>query len=316
MGSDPGGNQSRFLEGGKPSARGVRAGPFHLANDHAMTLATASSTAARRGSIACVGMGITLGSHLTPLSRSHIETADVVFAALSDHVVQLWLEKLNPDVRSLQPYYRPGKSRMKTYREWVEVMMAEVRAGKRVCAVFYGHPGIFAWSPHKVVELARAEGYAATMEAGISAEDCLYADLGIDPGRVGCQHLEASQLLFFERSLDTFGHVILWQLGVVGDRSLGRFRTPDAYRELLTERLLEDYPADHEVVVYRAPTLPIHGPAIQRLALRDFPGAEFTGQETLVLPPAHAVRPNARMRARLDALDAVYGTGAEPVVTA
>ena len=270
----------------------------------------------RRGSIACVGMGITLGSHLTPIARSHIETADVVFAALSDHVVQMWLERLNPDVRSLQPYYRPGKSRMKTYREWVAVMMDEVRLGKRVCAVFYGHPGIFAWSPHKVIEVARAEGFEAHMEAGISAEDCLYADLGIDPGRAGCQHLEASQVLFFERHLDTFGHVILWQLGVVGDRSLGRFRTPDAYRELLTERLCEDYPADHEVIVYRAPTLPVHGPHIQRLALRDFPAAEFTGQETLVLPPVRAVVPNARMRARLDALDAVHGTGAEASVQA
>jgi precorrin-6B methylase 1 len=281
-----------------------------------MNMPTSAPNAPSRGSIACVGMGITLGSHLTPLARNHIETADVVFAALSDHVVQLWLERLNPDVRSLQPYYRPGKSRMKTYREWVEVMIAEVRAGKRVCAVFYGHPGIFAWSPHKVIEVARAEGYQAHMEPGVSAEDCLYADLGIDPGRVGCQHLEASQLLFFERNLDTTSNVILWQLGVVGDRSLGRFRTPDAYRELLVERLYQDYPADHEVIVYRAPTLPVEGPHIQRMALRDFPAAEFTGQETLVLPPAHALKPNAVMRARLDALDAVHGSGTETAVPA
>ncbi|MGE7138972.1 SAM-dependent methyltransferase [Luteibacter sp. NPDC031894] len=272
-----------------------------------MTTPTPPSKDTRRGSIACVGMGITLGSHLTPIARDHIEKADVVFAALSDHLVELWLRRLNPDVRSLQPYYRPGKSRMTTYREWVEVMIAEVRGGHRVCAVFYGHPGIFAWSPHKVVELARAEGYPAHMEPGVSAEDCLYADLGIDPGRFGCQHLEASQLLFFERQLDTTSHVILWQLGVVGDRSLGRFRTPDAYRELLTERLRDDYPDDHEVIVYRAPTLPIEGPHIQRMALRDFPAATFTGQETLVLPPACALRPNAVMRARLDALDALHG---------
>jgi precorrin-6B methylase 1 len=281
-----------------------------------MNALTPESNEARRGSIACVGMGITLGSHLTPLARNHIETADVVFAALSDYVVELWLRRLNPEVRSLQPYYRPGKSRMKTYREWVDVMIAEVHAGKRVCSVFYGHPGIFAWSPHKVIELARAGGYQAHMEPGVSAEDCLYADLGIDPGRVGCQNLEASQLLFFERNLDTTSFVILWQLGVVGDRSLGRFRTPDAYRELLTERLADDYPLDHPVIVYRAPTLPIEGPHIQRMALRDFPTAEFTGQETLVLPPAHALKPNAVMRARLDALDAVHGTGAESVVTA
>src|SRR5690348_17500932 len=84
-----------------------------------------------RGSLSCVGLGMTLGSHLTPLARSHIEQADVVFAALSDHVVELWLQRMHPDVRSLQPYYQDGKSRKKTYREWVAVMMAELRAGKR-----------------------------------------------------------------------------------------------------------------------------------------------------------------------------------------
>ena len=71
----------------------------------------------RRGSLACVGMGMTLGSHLTPLARSHIEQADVVFAALSDGIVELWLQRMHPDVRSLQPYYAEGKSRMVTYRQ-------------------------------------------------------------------------------------------------------------------------------------------------------------------------------------------------------
>ena len=178
-----------------------------------------------RGSLACVGMGMTLGSHLTPLARSHIEQADVVFAGLSDGIVELWLQRMHPDVRSLQPYYREGKSRLKTYREWVELMMTEVRAGKRVCGVFYGHPGIFAWSPHKAIAVARAEGFVAHMEPGISAEDCLYADLGIDPGRFGCQHFEASQLLFYERRIDPAGYLVLWQLALVGDRSLGRFLT-------------------------------------------------------------------------------------------
>ena len=50
--------------------------------------------------------------------------------------------------------------------------------------------------------------------------------------------------------------------------------------------------------------------------MRDFPSAEFTGQETLVLPPACALKPNAIMRARLDALDAIHGTGVEPAVPA
>jgi precorrin-6B methylase 1 len=266
------------------------------------------SNDARRGSLACVGMGMTLGSHLTPLARSHIEQADGVFAALSDGIGELWLQRMHPDVRSLQPYYAEGKSRMVTYRQWVDLMMTEVRAGKKVCGVFYGHPGIFAWSPHKVIEVARAEGFEAHMEPGISAEDCLYADLGIDPGRFGCQHFEASQLLFYERRIDPTGYLVLWQVGLVGDLSLKRFSTGAAYRQVLVDLLSKDYPLDHEVIIYRGATLPIEKPRIHRLALRDLPNAKLTAEETVVLPPAAPLKLNLAMRERLAELDKAYST--------
>jgi len=260
-----------------------------------------------RGSLACVGMGMTLGSHLTPLARNCIEQADVVFAALSDHVVELWLQRMNSDVRSLQPYYAEGKSRLKTYREWVDLIMTEVRAGKHVCAVFYGHPGIFAWSTHKAIAVARAEGFQAYMEPGISAEDCLYADLGIDPGRFGCQHFEASQLLFYEHRINPAGYVVLWQASVVGDWSLARLETGPAYRQVLVDRLSQDYPLDHEVIIYQGATLPIEQSKVRRVKLRDLPDITLAPQETVILTPAIPLRPNLLMRERLAELDKPIG---------
>lgn len=274
--------------------------PYHRAMPSA---ALPSLHDTRRGSLSCVGLGMTLGSHLTPLARSHIEQADVVFAALSDAIAEEWLKRMHPDVRSLQPNYAEGKPRIKTYREWVALMMAELRAGKRVCGVFYGHPGIFAWSPHKVIEQARAEGYEAHMEPGISAEDCLYADLGFDPGRYGCQHFEASQLLYCERRIDTAGYLVLWQVGVVGNRSVGRFDHGPAYRALLVERLEQDYLSDHEVIVYRGAILPIERARIRRITLRELAVAPLTAEETVVLPPAVTLQPNRAMLDRLQALD-------------
>jgi precorrin-6B methylase 1 len=256
-----------------------------------------------RGSLACVGIGMTLGSHITPLARSYIEKADVVFAAVSDGIVELWLSEMHPDVRSLQPFYSEGTSRMHSYRGMVDAMMAEVRARKQVCGVFYGHPGVFAWPPHKAIEIARAEGYQAHMEPGISAEDCLYADLGIDPGKFGCQHFEASQLLFYKRRIDPTACLVLWQVGVAGDQSLARFSTGAAYRQVLVDVLADDYPLDHEVIVYRAATLPIHPPRIDRIALGKLPDADITLHDTVVIPPARALEPNHGIRARLSALD-------------
>lgn len=262
----------------------------------------------RKGQLACVGVGMTLGAHLTPRARSHVEQADVVFVAVSDPLVERWIQEMHPDVRSLQPFYGAAsgdKNRQDTYREMVEAMLAEVRAGKRVCGAFYGHPGVFAQAPHKAVAQARAEGFEATMEPGVSAEDCLYADLGIDPGRVGCQHFEASQMMFYRRRIDSSAYLVVWQPAIAGDRSFRRFETGAAYVQLLVDLLAEDYPLDHPCTIYEAATLPIHAPRIETVALRDLPRAALKLQSTLVLPPARPLQQNSAMLARLAELDAV-----------
>ena len=259
------------------------------------------------GSLVCVGIGMTLGSHITPLARSYIEKSDVVFAAVSDGIVELWLAGMHPDMRSLQPLYREGKSRMTTYRQMVQTMLEPVRAGKNVCAVFYGHPGVFAWAPHKAIAVARREGFRAHMEPGVSAEDCLYADLGIDPGEFGCQHYEASQLLFYKRRLDPSAYLVLWQAGIAGDQSLARFATGAAYRQILVDRLAEDYPLDHRIIIYRAATLPIHAPRIERTTLRKLAAARVELPDTLVIPPARKLEPDTKALRRLEKLDRVAG---------
>ena len=270
----------------------------------------------KSGNIVCVGTGMMLGAHISPRSRSHIEQADVVFVAVSDPVVELWLKEMHQDVRSLQPYYSEGKSRHTTYREMVEAMLVEVRSGKRVCGAFYGHPGVFAFAPHKVIEQARSEGFAAHMEPGISAEDCLYADLGIDPGRFGCQHYEASQFMFYQRQIDSSAYLVLWQVGIAGDRSFRRYATEPAYRQLMIELLLEHYPLDHEVIVYEAATLPIGTPRVQRLPLGELSNTALYLQSTLVLPPCRALQRNEAMLSRIDALDRMLNSDSTATQTA
>lgn len=256
-----------------------------------------------KGSLVCVGLGMTLGSHLTPLSRSYIEQSDVVFVGASNGVIELWVQQMNRDVRSLQPYYQEGKSRMQTYREMVDAMLTEVRAGKNVCGAFYGHPGVFAWPPHKAIEIARNEGFHAHMEPGVSAEDCLYADLGIDPGKYGCQHYEASQIMFYRRRIDPSAYLILWQVGVAGDRSLARFQTGAAYRRILVDVLVRDYPLSHEIVVYTGAILPTEQCRSERLRLEQLIDHEIDMHATVILPPAQALTADADVQARLFALD-------------
>ncbi|WP_285164569.1 SAM-dependent methyltransferase [Shewanella goraebulensis] len=251
------------------------------------------------GSLACVGIGMTLGAHICPLSKSYIEQADVVFSAVSHGITELWLQEMHPNVRSLQQYYQEGKSRQITYNEMVNAMMTEVRAGKKVVGAFYGHPGVFAQAPHKSIAMAKAEGFAAKMIPGISAEDCLIADLGIDPGRFGCQQFEASQFMFYERKYDPSCYLILWQIGLAGDRSLAKFSTGAAHRQVLIELLGEVYSMDHQVILYEAAVLPIDKIRIESVSLSDLKHADIHMHTTLVIPPNQKMKLNEKLVARL-----------------
>ncbi|GHG76348.1 hypothetical protein GCM10010919_31140 [Alishewanella longhuensis] len=257
----------------------------------------------RKGSLICVGTGIMLGAHLDPLSRNYILQADVVFVLVADLLTERWLAEMHTDTRSLQPYYQQGSSRQQSYQLMVAAMLAEVTAGKKVVGAFYGHPGVFAWVPHEAVRQARQLGYFSKMLPGISAEDCLYADLGIDPGSFGCQHYESSQFMFFQRTIDTAAYLMLWQLGVAGDRSLARFNTPASYRQLLVDYLQQFYPKTHHITLYEAASLPTEQPRIDILPLNVLASAKVAGKTTLVIPPASKPIPNTELLAKLAALD-------------
>jgi len=247
---------------------------------------------AKKGRLVNVGLGMTLGSHITPLSRSYIEKADIVFVAASNNLVEQWVETMNDNVVSLQQYYNEGTSRMITYRKMVEVMMTEVRAGKNVCGAFYGHPGVFAWPPHKSIKIARDEGYHAHMEPGISAEDCLYADLNIDPGTFGCIHYEASYFMFRNKAVDPTSYLILWQVGVAGDRTLAKFSVESNSKQILVDKLLRTYPKDHKVFVYECALLPIDDVRIEQIKLCEIAHADISLKSTVVIPPSEIVTPD------------------------
>lgn len=261
-----------------------------------------ATDAVPRGSLACVGLGMMLGAHLGPRARAHVEQADEVFVATSDAIVELWFRTIRPDARSLQALYAEGRSRRATYRDMVAALLDGVRAGRRVVGAFYGHPGVFAQVPHQAIAQARREGFEASMEPAVSAEDCLYADLALDPGDVGCQHYEATQFLLYRRRIDPSAWLVLWQVGVVGDVDCRLYATTRAHRQVLVDRLREDYPADHDVIVYEAVTVPIAAPRVDRIRLRDLVDADLHMHSTLAVPPALRLQPDEAFRARLAAL--------------
>jgi diguanylate cyclase len=255
-----------------------------------------------------VGTGIQLGRHLSQRCLSEIEEAEDVFC-LTDPAAFAMLLELRPDAIDLCRHYAKGKDRRLTYREMDEAIMTAVRAGRRVCAVFYGHPGVFADVPHAVIRKAREEGFSARMEPGISAEACLYADLGLDPGRHGVQSIEATQLLVDDRQLDNRSLVLLWQVALTGDTSCTRFHAEPGELQKLVDRLLLDYPPDHQVILYEAAHLAVAPFRAERLALRDLPRARYEEFTTLVIPPRIDRLPRVSERLRETLRDVEQGEG-------
>jgi uncharacterized protein YabN with tetrapyrrole methylase and pyrophosphatase domain len=251
-----------------------------------------------RGSLTVVGTGIQLGTQLTAEARACLEDADEVLYLVADPPVISLVERLNPRARSLHTHYEPGASRKRTYAAITEEILERVRAGATVCVAFYGHPGVFVDPSHRAISRARAEGYPARMLPAVSAEDCLFADLGVDPGRSGCQSYEATDFLLRNRAVDASAALILWQVGVVGNLAYA----PEGDTSnvgVLVERLQTAYPLDHGTVLYEASLYPGCDPLIEHVRLSELAGAEITPMSTLYVPPAEERPRDPKVAARL-----------------
>jgi hypothetical protein len=238
------------------------------------------------GQLVIVGSGIRAISDLTLDAEAQIRTAQKVLYCVADPVIERRLHLLNPFSESLYGLYANDKPRIETYLEMVDAMLAPVRAGLRVCGVFYGHPGVFAWPTHQAVRIARRDGFRAEMHASISADASLFADLGIDPSQPGCHSLEATDFLIHQRKPDVTSHFLLWQAECAGDLGFNFAGYQRHNFHVLIEQLSAFYPATHPVIVYEATSLPQGRPKILRSRLDTISKGDLTGISTLYLPPA------------------------------
>ncbi len=237
----------------------------------------------KQGSLKIVGTGITLSGQMTVYTESVIKNADVVFSVVTDSALAN-LQRLNNNVVSLRKHYDKKTSRLITYRNMKQEIIDAVVAGKKVVAAFYGHPGVFVNPSHAAISELREMGYSAQMLPGISAEDCLVADLGMDPAHYGCQSYEATQFLFRKYTIDPYMMQIIWQIGVIAEFNYSKDKTDHPGMAILQDALLEHYPEDHEVIIYEAATIPLVQPRMERLNLRDLGEALPIGISTLVVP--------------------------------
>ncbi len=233
-----------------------------------------------------VGTGIAARGQLTIEARSCVRDADVVLHVVTDTLTEQALHELNPRCESLRSCYADGKARAETYREMVDRIIEYLDAGATVCAVFYGHPGVFVTPSHEAVRRARERGHEARMLPAVSAEDCLFSDLGVDPARRGCQTYEATDFVLRPRVIDPTAALVLWQAGLVGHLDFRSRGYENRGIGELVQRLELTYQASHEVTVYEAAVLPLQLPRIERTRVGRLAAAGLRSISTLYVPPA------------------------------
>ncbi len=242
-----------------------------------------------KGSLIIAGTGIKMVGHVTLETKTLIARSEKVLYVVSDPGTAAWIHELNGRAESLEGHFGDGRTRWDSYQRIIDRLLDEVRGGHQVCAVFYGHPGIFSHLSHEAIRRAREAGFEASMLPGISAEDCLICDLGVDTGAIGYHCFEASYFLLHRRQPDTASALILWQVGVIGQFHHDFVGLPSEGLKILTAELLKFYPPEHEIVVYEAANFPACDPIILQTPLRDLPRCPVSRITTLYVPPARVI---------------------------
>jgi len=264
-----------------------------------------AATSTEPGELIVIGSGIEAAG-FTASDEALIRDADEVFFCVADPATSVWVKTRRPDAYDLYVLYDDSKLRYLTYMQMTEAMLYFVRQGRRVVAIFYGHPGVFVLSTHRAVTIARREGHRAVMRAAVSALDALCADLGVDPSQPGLQTFEATDMLVRNRRIDPCMHLVVWQVGLVGELGYRRQGYLNSGFSILLDYLEEVYGPDHTVVNYVASRYPGIDPLTDARSLAAFrdPDAQaaVTGISTFYLPPKQAAPADETMLTRLGLL--------------
>ncbi|EGX50055.1 hypothetical protein AOL_s00076g406 [Orbilia oligospora ATCC 24927] len=247
------------------------------------------------GKLILVGTGVRSLCQLTLEAIDEIERADVIYYAVRDATTEGFIKKRNKEAIDLYQYFINDEEipEADIYIQIAEVMLAATRKGRRVVGAFFGHPGLFMSPNRRALAIAQAEGYTAKILPGVSVDDCLLADLGVDPSFIGCLTCEARDFMIHDHLGLTSRHVIMYEVGYLG------FYGDDSktdYFEYFVNRLEEIYGNEHSLVNYTAAISPLMQPVINTLTIGDLRKPEvrkqITSASTLYFPPKEILKLN------------------------
>ena len=253
---------------------------------------TEERAAVRPYDIYIIGTGIKWIEHITLESDRILGQCNEILYVEKAPGIESYFNTKASIVTDLTKLYGEDKHRELTYREMAaKVIHSALQRGPVAFAV-YGHPTIYAYPPFLVSEMAHLLGLRVKVLPGISAMDCLFSDLMIDPSVNGLQMYEATDLLLRRHTLSPEAAAIIWQVGSIGTALYSTTLSAPERFHAFRDYLLGYYPADHPVYAYFANPHPMLRAEIHEMKVSEVP--EFSevlhAAVTLYLPPVNVKR--------------------------
>ena len=242
--------------------------------------------------LALVGSGIKSISHFTTEFKTYTTQADKVLYLVNEPITKQWIQRYCKLSEALDPIYFSEKNRQTAYNKIRDKILSELEIYPFITVVLYGHPTVFADPGLQAIMIAQNNSVETVILPGISTESCLYADLKIDPGQFGCFHIEATELLLYDKIIDPTSHICIWQLGMLGNSSVPLPNQTPNHLKLLVNKLKNYYPKEHNAILYEASMYPGVEPKIHTFPLGDMEIQNIGTLSTLYIKPLPQRKPN------------------------
>src|SRR3990167_5576738 len=227
------------------------------------------------------GSGIKSVAHITEETKKVIQGADKVLYLVHEDTLKEWILREAQEAESLEPIYFSSNKRVDAYHKITAYIISEYKKVACLCIVFYGHPTVFADSALQAVKQIKADGGDAVILPAISSMDCLFSDLEIDPGDQGSFSIDATELLIYEKPINTSTHVILWQCANLGTHDLSQTKK----LPVLLDYLSRSYLNEHPICIYEASIYPSQKPRIDWTSMGNLLSTEINAGTTVYIPP-------------------------------
>jgi len=217
-----------------------------------------------------VGLGVLNVDHITRETERVIRRSNEVLYVDTGVATQAYIEGLSPRATSLfATSYEEDGHRLNAYHRMAARVLDAAMDHPPVTFAMHGHPIVGAYAPFLIRDMARLLDLEVLVLPGVSAMDCLFADLMVDPCVAGMQMYEATDLLLRRRPLQPDVPALIWQIGCVETRLHSqRVSKPERFERLRTH-LLRFYPPEHQsTAVYSTPH-PLMPSTVHRFALQD-----------------------------------------------